>query len=55
MMWISSRSCKFLLEELCFFVFNRCKWVALGFLWVLFFLASGSLAIVARQQEKSEQ
>lgn len=55
MMWISSSSCKFLLRELCFFVFNKYNWVTDGFLWILFFLANGLLAIVARQLEKSEQ
>lgn len=55
MMWISSSSCKFLLKELYFFVFNKCNWVTDGFSWIVFFLANGLLAIVARQLEKSER
>lgn len=56
MMWISSSFCKFFYSKSCVsFVCNKCNWVTdFFFLWILFFLANGLLAIVVRQLEKSE-
>lgn len=57
MMWISFSSCKFLLKELCSFLFlTNVIGLLMGFFFFVdsIFLANGLLATVVRQLEKSE-
>lgn len=55
MMWISFSSCKFLLKELCSFLFlTNVIGLLMGFFVDSIFLANGLLATVVRQLETSE-